>query len=71
MDPSPENRSPIPPGLIERIDDAIRVAGVIARKAKTAGMSDDAYVGEIFAGRVPRITRAEAPGYVADETAVL
>ena len=70
MDPSPDNQSPIPPGLTERIDAAIRVAGVITRKAKIAGMSDDAYVCEIIAGRVPRITGEEAAAYVADETAV-
>ena len=39
---------------------AVRVAAVITRKAKVAGMSDAAYFREIIGGRAPRITRAEA-----------
>ena len=44
----------------ERGETAARVAALINRKAKVAGLSDAAYFREIIAGRVPRITRAEA-----------
>jgi hypothetical protein len=67
MELLPENQSPIPSGLTQRIDLADRVAGVITRKAKIAGISDVAYFREIMAGRVPRITRAEAAEYVGDQ----
>ena len=66
MEPSPDNQPPFAPGLTRRIDMANRVAAVITRKAKIAGLTDVAYFREIMAGRVPRITRAEAAASVAE-----
>jgi hypothetical protein len=45
---------------------AVRVAAVITRKAKVAGMSDAAYFREIIGGRAPRITRAETRSVTAN-----
>ena len=44
----------------DRNEAAARVAAVISRRARVAGLSDAAYFGEIIAGRAPRVTRAEA-----------
>ena len=52
--------SPVPASATKRSELAERVAAVITRKAKVAGMSDAAYFREIMSGRAPRITRAEA-----------
>ena len=46
--------------VVDRSDTAARVAAVIARRARVAGLSDAAYFREIIAGRAPRITRSEA-----------
>lgn len=55
--------APRPPAgatIVGHSDTAARVAAVIARRARVAGLSDAAYFAEIIAGRAPRITRAEA-----------
>ena len=46
--------------LPQRSPIADRVAAVITRKARQAGMSDAAYFRQIMDGKAPRITAAEA-----------
>jgi hypothetical protein len=46
--------------ILQRRELSKRVAAVITRKAKDAGLSDAAYFREIMDGRAPRITQAEA-----------
>ena len=53
-------RSPAAATAVDRSDTAARVAALITRRARVAGLSDAAYFAEIIAGRAPRITRAEA-----------
>ena len=48
------------PVVVALSDTARRVAAVIARRARAAGLTDANYFAEIIAGRAPRITRAEA-----------
>ena len=52
------------PVVVVRSDTAARVAAVITRRARVAGLTDADYFAEIMAGRAPRITRAEAASEV-------